>query len=296
VRIGVDSYSYHRLLGELRPGEIATDVRLTNGGIGVLDEAQNLGIDGVALQTCFLEAPGDLDVGGLRAAAEAIGVELALSWGAPNGIEFGSNRAALSEMLAWIEVAAQLGSRTMRIVVGGPALASQSDRWPRAVGPLRLAAAHADARGVSLAVENHGDLSAHQICDLVDAVDNDALGVCFDTANCLRVGDAVVEAATLLAPLIRMLHLKDVESLANVTNPVAGPRSVAYGTGVIPVAAVLRAVDAQRFGGLVCVEVGQLAVGTDERAFVRASVNWLRDHAAAEASSGKSLEAYEPAG
>jgi sugar phosphate isomerase/epimerase len=294
VRIGVDSYSYHRLLGELRPGEIATDARLTDGGTAVLDEVRNLKPDGVALQTCFLGAPSDLDVAGLRAAADAINVELVLSWGAPNGIEFGSNRAALDEMLAWIDVAAQLGSRTMRIVVGGPALASQSEHWPRAVGPLRLAGAHADARGLSLAVENHGDLSARQISNLLDAVAHDALGVCFDTANSLRVGDAVVEAATLLAPSIRMLHLKDVESLANVTNRVAGPRSVAYGTGVIPVAAVLRAVDAPRFAGLVCVEVGQLAVDTDERSFVTASVNWLRGYDAAQASSGASLEAYDP--
>jgi hypothetical protein len=57
-------------------------------------------------------------------------------------------------------------------------------------------------------------------------------------------------------------------------DPVAGPGSVAYGTGVVPVEAVL---DKLRFDGLVCVELGQLGSGDDdEREMVAAGVGWLR--------------------
>jgi sugar phosphate isomerase/epimerase len=74
-----------------------------------------------------------------------------------------------------------------------------------------------------------------------------------------------------------MVHLKDVEPITAETDAVAGPRSVPYGTGVVPVEAVLDALG--RFDGFVCVELGQLGPGDDERALVAASVAWLRAYA-----------------
>jgi hypothetical protein len=50
---------------------------------------------------------------------------------------------------------------------------------------------------------------------------------------------------------------------------------VPYGTGAVPVEAVL---DALRFDGLVCVELGQLGPGDDERALVAGAVGWLQEY------------------
>jgi sugar phosphate isomerase/epimerase len=77
-----------------------------------------------------------------------------------------------------------------------------------------------------------------------------------------------------------MLHLKDVEAVRPDVDPVAGPRSVRYGTGVVPLEAVLDALAADRFDGLVCVEIAQLGPGDDERELVADSVAWLRRRAA----------------
>jgi sugar phosphate isomerase/epimerase len=162
----------------------------------------------------------------------------------------------------------------MRIVVAGPALRGREPvdvSLERTAAPLERACEAARSAGLTLAVENHGDLTAAELGRLLDQVD---AGVCFDTANALRVGDDVLEAAALLAPRIRMVHLKDVEPVTAETDPVAGPRSVAYGTGAVPVEAVLDALGG--FDGLVCVELGQLGPGDDERALVASSVAWLR--------------------
>jgi sugar phosphate isomerase/epimerase len=132
-----------------------------------------------------------------------------------------------------------------------------------------------------LAVENHGDLTAAQLNALLDEVGEEAVGVCFDTANALRVGDDVLEAVQLLAPRVRMLHVKDVEPVSAETDAVAGPRSVPYGSGVVPLDEVLDVVAAAGFDGLACVEVAQLAPGDDERALVAHSVAWLRRRSAA---------------
>jgi sugar phosphate isomerase/epimerase len=218
----------------------------------------------VSLETCFLDSADGLE-------SE---LELAFSWGAPNGLEFGRSEAAVADLLRWIEVAAACGTTTMRIVVAGPALRELEPvdvSLERTVAPLERACEAARAVGLTLAVENHGDLTAAELGWLLQRVD---AGVCFDTANALRVGDDVLEAAALLAPRVRMVHLKDVEPITAGTDPVAGPRSVPYGTGAVPVETVLDALGG--FEGLVCVELGQLGPGDDERALVAESVAWLR--------------------
>jgi sugar phosphate isomerase/epimerase len=272
VRIGVDSYSYHRLLGDLRPGEIAPPERLADGGRAVVREVRSIdGVGGVALQTCYLDRtrPETLP-------AEANGLELALSWGAPNGIEFGRNRQAVDDLFAWIEIAGALAIRTMRVVAAGPALRDRSGERQAAVAPLRQAAARARSLGLVLALENHGDLTAREIDDLLQKVADEGLGACFDTGNALRVGDDVVSAAELLGPSIRMVHLRDVEPLEAVRDPVAGPRSVLYGTGVVPLDNILAVLEGVGFGGLVCVELGQLGPDDDERELIARCVQWLR--------------------
>jgi sugar phosphate isomerase/epimerase len=278
MRIGIDSYSYHRLLGEIRPGEPPPSSRLPDGGAAVIAEARALGVDGVALETCYLGAPGAELARGL--AGEADGLELVFSWGAPNGLCFGASDEGLADLLAWIEAAAAAGTRTMRIVVAGPALRGRepvAEQIRRTVEPLRVAAGAAREADVVLAIENHGDLTAGQLRRLLDDVGDPALGVCFDTANALRVGDTVLAAAHALAPRVRMLHLKDVEALAPGADPVAGPRSVRYGTGVVPLRGVLDVLAAAGFDGLACVEIAQLGPGDDERELVAHSVAWLRE-------------------
>ena len=96
------------------------------------------------------------------------------------------------------------------------------------------------------------------------------LRVCFDTANALRVGDDVAEAARRLAPAIEIVHLKDC--VGSWDDPVAGPVSVPLGEGVIPIDAVLDACP----GALVCIELGQLPPDAAERALVGTYVEYLR--------------------
>ena len=77
----------------------------------------------------------------------------------------------------------------MRIVAGGPAHRGQP--LGPVVAVLREACAAARDHGLRLALENHGDLTAEQIEQLLEQVGDDDLRVCFDTANALRVGDDV---------------------------------------------------------------------------------------------------------
>ena len=197
LRIGIDSYSYHRLLGDVRPGEDPPPRQFDTRE--VLDHALSLGVDAVSLETSFLELP-----------LPPIDLEPVLAWGHPDGLAV---EGGLDDLLAWIDVAAAIGCELVRCVAGSPRVRCKP------TDDLRAAAARAQKRGITLALENHADLRAAEIAELVERVDG--LAVCFDTANALRVGDDPLEAARLLAPWTRLVHLKDVA--AGWTDPVAGP-------------------------------------------------------------------------
>ncbi len=247
----------------------------------MIAEAQRLGLDGVSLETCFL---GATDLARARALADAAApLELVFAWGAPNGLEFGASSAALSDLLTWVELAAAASTTVLRIVVAGPALRGREPverQIERTCAPLRLAGARAAALGIRLAIENHADLTARQLETLIERAATESLGVCFDSANALRVGDEPLEALRRLAPHVLMVHLKDVERAAE--EPIGGPRSVPYGTGAVPVARLLDLLATRRFAGLVCVELGQLAPGDDEHALVADAVRWLHERETAQ--------------
>jgi sugar phosphate isomerase/epimerase len=251
---------------------------MPDGDLSLIAQARALGCDVISLETCFLAPPGELDTGALLAAAGDL--ELALAWGHPQGLAFGTDEAALEDLLAWIGVAHELGSPMIRIVVGGPALRHAEpveQQLERTVPWLRTITARAAGLGVTVAIENHADLNALELTDLIHRVGAGNLGVCFDTANAARVGDDVVAAARRFGDLVQMIHLKDVESPDSAADTVRGPHSVPYGTGVIPIDGVLDALAGPIAAGApVCVEIAQLAPGADDLALIEDGVRWLQ--------------------
>jgi sugar phosphate isomerase/epimerase len=265
-RVGVDSYAYHRLLGGLRPGEQPADRPFARGSLEVLAEARALELDFAMLQTSFLGPPA------LFAADayldEAAGLPLALSWGEPEGLAFGDRPEAVANLIAWAVVATELGLPLMRIIAGGP---PHRGRATGPLVPLLRAACHAASElGVTLALENHGDLSAEGIERLLEQMGDAGLRICFDTANALRVGDDVAEAARTLSPVIEVIHVKDCAG--SWDDAAAGPLSVPPGEGVIPLDEVLDICPE----ALACVEVGHLPPQGDEFALVAATVQYIR--------------------
>src|ERR1700736_3491323 len=60
MKVGIDSYCYHRFFGEIYPDQTDPLVRWTLQDF--VDRAVELGVDGVSLESCFLESlePGYL--------------------------------------------------------------------------------------------------------------------------------------------------------------------------------------------------------------------------------------------
>jgi sugar phosphate isomerase/epimerase len=65
--------------------------------------------------------------------------------------------------------------------------------------------------GLRLAVENHFNYPSPRMVTLLDAVADEAFGVCLDVANSICAGEWPMTTVRMLAPYAINLHLKDYE-------------------------------------------------------------------------------------
>jgi sugar phosphate isomerase/epimerase len=75
---------------------------------------------------------------------------------------------------------------------------------------LALARPVAEKNQLRMAVENHKDLQAPDLLDLIKKIDSPFVGVCLDTGNNLALLEAPTETADLLAPRAFTTHIKDM--------------------------------------------------------------------------------------
>ncbi len=218
MKVGIDSYCYHRYFGEVYPEPKTPLPQWTMDDL--FRRAERLQVDGLLLETCFM--PGFDDPGYLRevkALFDEKGWEPVLSWGHPLGLEGGRNEEAFQEMMDSIEYAKILGATTMRVV--GSALDFRNDpHEPQVQGLIKMfsrAVGKAEEYGVRMAVENHFDLSSSEWLRIIEAVGSPNFGLCFDSANFWRQLEDPVKVMRKMGKYVYATHLKDVKLYEGVT-------------------------------------------------------------------------------
>jgi sugar phosphate isomerase/epimerase len=277
MRVAIDSYCYHRYFGESYAGlQQPADRTMTVWDF--LRRARQLGVAGVSLESCFL--PSDTDfLQRLRDALDAAAFERVWAWGHPNGLCSGTDRQAARELVAHLAHARAIGAGVMRIVGGNrrtrPASFAQHKR--RLVGMLRKLLPAAEDHGVVLALENHIDLTADEMVDLVGSLDSPWLGVCLDTGNNLRLHEDPMAVAAKLAPLARATHVKDIGVRRGDPKEFAFWPSVPLGAGLVDIPRVMDLLRKAGYTGLLAIEIDYLHPdhGDEDRA-VRTSVKYLK--------------------
>ena len=252
----IDTYAWHRYGGFHYPDiESRPELQLTL--IDMIGRAQSMGAKGIALESCFLPDFDPARLDDIRSALKETGLVPAWSSGHPRGLESGASEEGLNDILREIPVARSVGANVMRICAGGRG--SRPERWEdhrAALLPMLVRAAEAAAgEGVVLAIENHLDLFADELAELVERVDSQALGVCFDTANNLRMGEDPVEVARKLIPHTRMTHVKDISPWPGGTSSFSAWPSVPLGRGQAQSATVLRMLMDAGYDGLLALEI-----------------------------------------
>lgn len=278
MKIGIDSYCYHRYFGEVYPWQQPLDKRLTTEQF--IARAVELGVDGVSLESCFIPFEDPDCIPTLRRLLDDAGLERVWAWGHPGGFEGGKNEAALHDLKRHISIARALGANTMRIV-GGSSRTRHEPHGPqieRLSTMLRDAVKTAAKHSVVLAIENHVDFTSEEIKQILDNVGSDDLRVCFDSGNALRMFEDPVEAARRLAPYTKATHTKDI-TVAKGGSPQEFTfwPSAPLGRGLIDIPGVVQALLDAGYQDLICIEVDYLKeeFGLEDEA-VAESVEFLK--------------------
>jgi sugar phosphate isomerase/epimerase len=211
MKVGIDSYCYHRFFGEVYPDQKPPAKKMTMQDF--LVRAKELKVDGVSLESCFFPSKiGKTWYKDLKAQLDDSKLDRVYAWGHPDGLERGQNLAAYDEMVAGIPHAKEIGADVMR-VVGSSLMFRHEPHGPQVKALAKMfkkAVKVAKDYDVKLAVENHIDFTSDEILQLLEMVDSEYFGLNFDTGNFLRLLDDPIKGMEKLAPYVLATHVKDL--------------------------------------------------------------------------------------
>jgi sugar phosphate isomerase/epimerase len=211
MKVGIDSYCYHRFFGEVYPDQKPPEKKMTM--YDFLKRAKELRVDGVSLESCFF--PRKVDQAwykDLKVQLDDYKFDRVYAWGHPDGLERGQNWTAYEEMVAGIPNAKTIGADVMR-VVGSSLMFRQEPHGPQVKALVKMfkkAVKVAKDNDVKLAVENHIDFTSDEILQMLESVDSEYFGLNFDTGNFLRLLDDPIKGMEKLAPYVLATHVKDL--------------------------------------------------------------------------------------
>ncbi len=279
MKVGIDSYCFHRFFGEVYPGQPQPPKPMTMEDF--LAFAKELEVDGVSLESCFFPSMDPGWFADLKAQLDSYGFDRVYAWGHPDGLEAGKNRSAYEDMVAQIPNAQRIGADVMR-VVGSSLMFRHEPHQPQLeilAQWFKEAVKVAEDHGVKLAVENHIDYTADECLWLIEAVGSPYFGLNFDTGNFVRLLDDPIEGMKKLAKYTLATHIKDLKVRKGV--PVTEWyffSSTPVGEGIVDNLKLAQLLKDAGYKGFLAVEIDHLHpdYNYDEHAAVRQSIQQLK--------------------
>jgi sugar phosphate isomerase/epimerase len=211
MKVGIDSYCYHRFFGEVYDQQVKPPRAMTLEDF--LRRARELKVDGVSLESCFIPRFDASYLSEVRGMLDEFGLDRVFAWGHPDGLEGGKNEKMFAEMIEMIEHAREINAPVMRVVGSslmfrfephGPQIERLSRMFSKAVKV-------AEKAGVKLAMENHLDFNSDEVLTILGNVGSPYLGINFDSGNFVRVLDDPVQAMEKLVKHVYATHIKDLK-------------------------------------------------------------------------------------
>jgi sugar phosphate isomerase/epimerase len=284
MKVGIDSYCYHRFFGEVYPEQVEPSTKMTLEDF--LKRAGELEVDGVSLESCFVPRLDTEYLAGIKSTLDEYKLDRVWAWGHPEGLEGGTNREALDDLHRNLEHAVDIGAKVMRVVGSslthrfephGPQIERLSKMFSEVIGT-------AEKMNVKMAVENHMDFNSDEMLNLIKNVSSPYLGINFDTGNFLRLLDDPVKGMEKLAKHVYSTHVKDLLPRKDVPADEWYFFSCApVGDGLVDNQRLARILKENGYEGFLAVEIDFLHpdYNNDEDGAVEKSVRELKRIAAA---------------
>ena len=143
----------------------------------------------------------------------------------PNDLEKEIQRAE-----RFVDIAQQLGAKFVRLLSGDHRNDYiLPDVFPRLHYAFNKVGDYAEARGIKIAIENHGGPTAtgQRVAKMMEGIKSPAVGVNYDPANFLNQGTDPLMALRYILPWVNYSHWKDVQWVNG------SPQFCAFGKGEI---------------------------------------------------------------
>jgi sugar phosphate isomerase/epimerase len=202
VRLGYDAYSIRGLRWKApRLIQYAVELQLDTLQIGSLDDYESL-------EAPYLTARKE------QAARGGIVIDQGMSCICPTSTAWNPANGTPEEYLVkGARVARAVGSKALRVFVSSPENRRSGPPIERhmesTVAVLKNTRAQVTDLGVKVAIENHGDFTARELREVVEAAGKDWTGVCYDSANPMSVLEDPMLTLEVLAPYILTSHFRD---------------------------------------------------------------------------------------
>ena len=211
MKVGIDSYCYHRFFGEVYPEQVKPSKEMTLEDF--IKRAAQLKVDGVSLESCFIPKFDSAYLSEIKGMLDEYNLDRVYAWGHPDGLEGGKNEKAYDEMVEHIEYAEAIGAKVMRVVGSslefrfephGPQIEKLSKMFSKAVKV-------AEGKGIKMADENHIDYTPEEMIQIIENINSPYFGINFDTGNFMRLLADPIKGMEKLAKYTFATHVKDLK-------------------------------------------------------------------------------------
>lgn len=230
ARLGIDAYSVRAWRWK---------------ALQLIDYAAAQGARALQVSLADLESTDSAHLAKVRDAARAKDVYLDTAIGCfcPSAQQWNQANGTPGDYLTKsIEITKGLGAKVMRVFAGS--IGDRSGRTPmeqhieNCFNALRSAKTAAEANGVKIAVENHGEFTARELKSLVEDAGKSYVGVTLDTGNPMWVLEDPLLTVEILGPIAASSHLRDSVLFEHPRG--AAFQWVAIGDGQLPIAACVK--------------------------------------------------------
>jgi len=268
--VGIDTYSFHLAFGAhpefrpLRPMDL----------FAFMDRASEFGANGFQIDPMHLASREASYLAAIREEAAVRGLF----------IEHGIMSIRSAAIRAGVEECVALGANVLRAFIGFERYNPSTrihEEIDRAEKEIRHSLPMLHDIGVRLAIENHGDLTSTELVELVERIDDPAVGICLDTGNALAVFEDPLTAAERMIPFAVTTHFKDCAVIPTGSGfRVCG---TPLGRGILPLEDLFRLIEEQGQVDRLILELPMEPGGSEreslerEEEAVRTSVAFLRE-------------------
>jgi sugar phosphate isomerase/epimerase len=220
VKLGLDSYSYHLAFGahpDFRPNQPMTL-------FDFMERVAELGLDGFQIDPMHLSEKSEAYLQDVADFARERNLF----------IEYGTIGVEPRNIVEEIRACQILGSPILRTFLGFDRFDKNTDvscELDRAEKQLRQVLPDLAEAKITLAIENHGDVTSGELVGLIERLENPHVGICLDVGNPLAVLEDPVFAADKMAPFAVTTHFKDYA--LEMTNYGFKVKGCVIGEGVI---------------------------------------------------------------